>query len=263
MNNLNKFKDEILKEYPRLTKDTKFQFKCEPGISCFNKCCNDVNIFLTPYDIIRLKNRLGITSTEFLDKYTILPISKNFKHPVVMLQMDKTSLNCKFVEEKGCSVYLDRPWSCRMFPVGVASPNEEAGKENDEFYFLLKEDVCKGFEKGDDWTIEDWMDDQGVKEYNELGEMFKEISLHEYFLNGKYIEPVKLEMFYMVCYDIDRFREFIFESTFLRRFEIKPVTITKMEKDDVELLKFGFKWLRFSLFGEKTLKVHEEYLKRG
>ena len=105
MSNTNKFKEEILKEYPRLTKDDKFEFKCKPGISCFNKCCNDVNIFLTPYDIIRLKNNLGIKSAEFLEKYTILPIEENLKHPIVMLQMNEDNLNCPFVKDNGCSVY--------------------------------------------------------------------------------------------------------------------------------------------------------------
>ena len=38
--------------------------------------------------------------------------------------------------------------------------------------------------------------------------------------------------------------------------------IEKMKEDDVELLKFGFKWLRFSLFGEKTLELRENYMKK-
>lgn len=260
MKNMSKFKDEVLKEYPRMQIETKFRFSCNPSVSCFNKCCNDVNIFLTPYDIIRLRKRLGITSTEFLDKYTILPIDENLRHPIVMLQMLPDELNCHFVDKNGCTVYEDRPWSCRMFPVGAAMPNE--AEKSDEFYFLINEEVCKGFEAGNDWTVEEWMNDQGVKDYIELGEMFKEISLHEYFVKGKYIEPVKLEMFYMVCYDIDKFREFVYESTFLKRFNIGKELIEKMKTNDVELLKFGFKWLRFSLFGEKTMELRENYMKK-
>ena len=53
-----------------LEKDSKIQFLCRPGLSCFTTCCQDVNIFLTPYDILRMKDRLGIPSHEFLDKYT-------------------------------------------------------------------------------------------------------------------------------------------------------------------------------------------------
>ena len=35
-------------------------------IACFTRCCRNIDILLTPYDVIRMKNRLGITSTEFL-----------------------------------------------------------------------------------------------------------------------------------------------------------------------------------------------------
>ncbi|MCX7735492.1 MAG: YkgJ family cysteine cluster protein [Candidatus Kapabacteria bacterium] len=259
-NTISKLNETIIKDYPRMHQDDKFVFECHPGVSCFNKCCNDVNIFLTPYDIIRLKNRLGITSSEFLDKYTLLPIDENLRHPIVMLRMNDDNMNCPFVTEKGCSVYEDRPWSCRMYPVGVASPNEAAQSDGNEFYFLLKEEVCKGFEKGTEWTIQSWMENQGVEEYNYYGDLFKEISLHEKLLKLKAIEPVKLEMFYMVCYDIDKFREFLFESSFFKRFDIDNEKKEKMRTDDLELLKFGLEWLRFSLFGEKTIKVREEYL---
>lgn len=252
-------KDAIINDYPRLGRHDSFKFACHPGVSCFNKCCNDVNIFLTPYDIVRLKNRLRISSGEFLEKYTLLPIEENLKHPIVMLRMDDESKNCPFVsQEKGCTVYEDRPWSCRMFPLGVASSKEQ-GLGAEEFFFLLHEDVCRGFEEGKEWTVSEWLDNQDVLEYNVMGEYFKEISLHEKFDRAGKIEPVKLEMFYMVCYDLDKFREFVFGSTFLKRFEVDEDQLREMQRDDAELLKFGFQWLRFALFGERTMKLRADY----
>lgn len=253
--------ENLIANYPKLDKNAKFNFECKPGIECFNKCCNDVNIFLTPYDIARLRKALGISSSEFLSKYTVLPIAPNLRHPIVMLKMDEKTLNCPFLEENGCSVYNDRPWSCRMFPVGIASPNEAEKLNNgDEFYFLIKEDVCLGFEQGREWTIDEWFEDQGLKNYQELGELFKEISLHKFFLTAKAIEPVKLEMFYMVCYDIDKFRNFLFESTFFKRFDVEKERMQKIKTDDAELIKFGFEWLRFSIFGEKIFHLRKDYL---
>ena len=258
-NEVKQKENSILTEYPRMKGTDKFPFRCHPGVSCYNKCCNDVNIFLTPYDIIRLKNKLGISSGEFLEKYTLLPIEEKLRHPIVMLRMNDETKNCQFVDSNGCTVYEDRPWSCRMFPVGVASPNEIPDDDRERFYFLLHEDVCKGFEQGREWTIEEWMKDQKVDEYNEYGELFKDISLHPFFTSSKGIQPVKLEMFYMVCYDIDKFKSFVFESTFLKRFKVDKKEIEGMRQDDGALLKFGFKWLRFSLFGEKTLELSERY----
>ena len=33
-----------------LRDDSTFQFRCHPGIACFNACCKDIDITLTPYD---------------------------------------------------------------------------------------------------------------------------------------------------------------------------------------------------------------------
>jgi hypothetical protein len=50
--------------------DAVIRFRCRKDIDCFNACCKNIDIMLTPYDIVRLKTRLGITSTEFLREYT-------------------------------------------------------------------------------------------------------------------------------------------------------------------------------------------------
>ncbi len=256
MKELENLKEAVLKEFPRLTKESVFKFNCHSNISCFNMCCTDVNIFLTPYDIIRLKNNLGVSSQEFLDRFTILPIDGNQNHPVVMLKMkDDENKSCPFVGPHGCSVYKDRPWSCRMFPLGVASPKDAGSGENGEFYFVIEEPVCKGHLEPKSWTVDEWMDAQEVESYSANGELFKEISLHDYFKEKKQLTPAKLEMFYTVCYNIDKFREFVFGSTFLKRFDVDEETINDIKKDDEELLKFGFGWLKYCLFGEKTMRV--------
>ncbi|HKJ80695.1 MAG TPA: YkgJ family cysteine cluster protein [Ignavibacteriaceae bacterium] len=258
-NELEKLKETILKEYPRLNKESKFKFNCHKNIGCFNKCCSDVNIFLTPYDIIRLKNSLKISSQEFLDKYSFLPIDENQNHPVVMLKMkNDENKSCHFVGKEGCTVYKDRPWSCRMYPLGVASPKTNFNNDEEEFYFVIEEPVCQGYYEDKTRTINEWIDEQEVKEYSEVGELFKEVSLHNYFGNGKHLEPAKLEMFYTVCYNIDKFREFVFESTFLKRFDINEEVLEKIKFDDKELLIFGFNWLKYCLFGEKTMKFKKE-----
>ena len=261
MREIENLKNEILKQYPRLDKDATFYFRCHPGVSCFNDCCGDVNIFLTPYDIIRLKNRLGMTSTEFLKEYTILPFDQNLKYPVVMLQMGSDEKKkCPFVKEAGCSVYEDRPWACRMYPLGLASPGESSDELEEEFYFLLKEDVCKGFNEDKQWTVGKWLDDQGIAEYNRMGEFFKELTTHKFIRDDEPFPPQKVELFFLGCYDIDRFRSFVFDSSFLNKFEIDKGTVEKIKTDDIELLKFAYQWLRFALFGEETMKVRKSVI---
>jgi len=60
----------------------------------------------------------------------------------------------------------------------------------------------------------------------------------------------KMNIFIMVSYDLDAFRSFVFNSSFLTRFEISTNVVNKIKSEDEELLKFGFDWLKFALFAE-------------
>lgn len=252
--------EKILADFPRLGPDDTFKFACHPAVSCFNRCCADVNIFLSPYDVLRMKNRLGLTSHEFLEKYTLMPVQKDMKFPVVVLRMnDDEAKTCPFLEDRGCSLYSDRPWPCRMYPVGQASPSGSSSES--EFFFLLKEEVCKGFGENKEWTVLEWMEDQGVRDYDELAQEFKEITMHPALQQGKALELKQVDMFFTACYDLDRFRRFLFETSFFDKFDVDQQTVDAVKEDDVALLKFGFRWLKFCLFGEKTLKVNNEVAK--
>lgn len=259
MKEVENLKRQILKEYPRMGLDSEFSFRCHPGVPCFNKCCADVNIFLTPYDVIRLKTKLGISSTEFLRRHTISPMDRNLQYPVILLQMQNDEAKtCPFVSEQGCTVYTDRPWACRMYPLGLASPGEGSAELDEEFYFLLKEDVCKGFAEPRPLKVSDWLSEQGIEEYNRMGDEFKEFTTSKFFREGGQLHPAQVEMFFMVCYDVDRFRSFIFESSMLKKFIIDEATLEKIKTDDVALLRFGYDFLRFSIFREPTMRIRED-----
>jgi Fe-S-cluster containining protein len=216
-----------------------------------------VNIVLTPYDVLRMRRRLGISSTEFLDKYALLPVNKEMKTPLVLLRMsDDEDKSCQFLTEAGCGIYSDRPWPCRMYPLGLAAQKDTPdGWRGDRFYFLLQEEGCMGFDEQKQWKVSEWLEDQGLDEYDEWGEAFKELSLHQYFEEGGTLSPEKMHMLFTACYDLDKFREFVFESTLLQRFEIDEDFVAEMRYDDESLLRFAYLWLRFSLFGEPTMKV--------
>ena len=62
-------------------------------------------------------------------------------------------------------------------------------------------------------------------------------------------------MFYMACYDVDRFRRFVFETRFLERLDVDEARVEAIRNDDEELLDFGAQWLRFALFHDKTMKL--------
>lgn len=258
------FKETILKDYPRLSPEATFTFSCHKGLSCFTQCCRNVNIVLTPYDVLRMKRRLGLQSGEFLEKYTLPPVFANEKLPVVLLKMrDDEQKTCPFVGAEGCSIYEDRPWPCRMFPLGMASSKTPDRSDGEEFCFLVEDGFpCSGTEKGKEWTVEEWRRDQGADLYEEKSESYKAITLHKYLREGKVLPPVKGDVFYLTCYDLDRFRRLIFESTFLKRFDVEEDVVERIKTDDEALLDFGIDWLRFSLFGESTLQINGELAER-
>jgi Fe-S-cluster containining protein len=263
-NMFNNWTEAILKEYPKLGPESKFKFSCNKGLDCFTQCCADVNIFLTPYDVLRIRKALKMSSGEFIEKYTITPFLAEQKLPLVLLRMqDDDRKTCPFVTAEGCSIYEDRPWSCRMFPLGMASSKTTDRPEGQEFCFILKEGfACLGFDADKEWTVADWWRDQGIDVYERQNQPYKEITLHPMLSEGKGIGINKNHVFFVTCYDLDRFRRLVLESSFLKRFDIDPELVEKLKTDDEALLDFGFKWLRFSLFGEKTIKVRDEELAR-
>ena len=99
----------------RLGPDSRFQFRCHKDVKCFTQCCRGINIILTPYDIIGLKSRLGLSSEEFLAVYTELQMLEKTDVPVVTLKLldeegapaDRKA--CPFVRPEGllaCTLML-------------------------------------------------------------------------------------------------------------------------------------------------------------
>ena len=251
--------DSLTKKYTELSLESKFKFSCHKGISCYNQCCSNVNIFLSPYDVLRMRKALGLSSGEFLGKFTV-PLLSTQKVSMVLLKMnDDEGKTCPFVGTEGCTIYNDRPWPCRMYPIGVNTDIENA-KDTEKYCFLAEEggSLCLGTKEEKEWTVAEWFKNQGIDLYNKKAEAYKAITLHPLLRDGQNLTDAKAQMFYVALYDLDRFRGLIFESSFFYRFDIEKRVMEKIKVDDGALLDFGAKWLRFSLFGENTLRIKGE-----
>jgi Fe-S-cluster containining protein len=246
---------EPLRDRRRLEPGSSFCFDCHRGLECFTRCCSDVNIVLTPADVLALSRKAGLSTGEFLDRHTISPLTKELHLPVVMLRMGEApEKRCPFVAEGGCSVYEARPWACRMYPVGMALPPARAGAAPQPAWFLFEDDFCHGRREPRTWTVEAWQESQGVNERDDLEQGFRDLVGHPWFIGGRQLDPRRIEAFFMAAYDLDTFREFVFGTTFVKRFELDGALVERLRTDDRALLLFGFRWLRFALFGEPTLR---------
>jgi len=235
-------------------KDGKFSFACHPGVPCFMRCCSDLDLALTPYDVLRLKNRLAISSRDFVDRFTTDQIRHNCGLPVLMLKMKNDSKRtCPFLELEGCTVYQDRPGACRLYPVARAA--KYVGGRVKEQHFLIREPHCLGFHEEKEWTDKEWLEDQGLELYNEMNSLWMAINQSSKENNTPPpITEEKLKMYFMACYNLDMFKKFVFESSMLDLFQIDKKTVSRIRSDETELLKFSFRWLQFAIFGKNTMK---------
>jgi Fe-S-cluster containining protein len=255
-------KSVIVPEY--LTGQSKIRFRCYPGIGCFTKCCSGIKIFLSPYDIYRLKKRLGMTYDEFLLSYTHQTVIDRSQLPVAIMRLkDDENRSCPFVTAEGCTVYEDRPLTCRYYPVGMGIMKHFDKNTGTNFFIKIQEDHCLGHNEDKEWTIDEWRADQGSDVYDAVNDDWMEIVLKAKTLGMVEFSQKSLDLFFMVSTNLDSFRKFVFESRFLDAYEIEPEVIEKLKKDELELLKFSLSWLRFTLYGEGEFKVREEARKKA
>mgnify|MGYP001092978957 CR=1 FL=1 len=252
----------------KLTMGSKIKFRCHPGVRCFTACCGGIKIVLTPYDILELTKRLDMPAHEFLHKFTEPTYLEKTDMPGVQLKLRQEDNKCPFVTPEGCTVYSDRPTACRYYPVGMADFHEggtrdadgnESASEEEKFFFIVKEEHCKGFEEDKVWTIEEWRADQGVDVRDEMNmEWLRLVMRRKSFGHQASLSDQAKRMFFMASTDLASFRRFIFESSFLDTYEIDEETTEKIRTDDVELMHFSFVYLAATLFGAQVLKIREE-----
>ena len=260
--------DDAFKDIPfnspiqprQLKLESKICFNCYPGISCFNACCKQADITLAPYDIIRLKNRLGMTSTEFLKKHTVPFEMDAHGTPGVKMRTTDDDPVCLFMdEEKGCTVYEDRPSACRYYPVALLASRRSDEYHDEQNYALVEESHCMGHKEAREITVADYRKEQKVEEYDELNRDYYRIILKKKSAGpaiGK-PSPTSFQFFFLVCYDIDRFKDFLSAPNFRAVYDISDEEYETIMTDDVERLKFGYRLLMQVLFGEDKIPLKE------
>jgi Fe-S-cluster containining protein len=193
---------------------------------------------------------MDIPSDVFIDNYTIVIPKENLLIPMVVLKMDEKDKKCVLVSDKGCTAYNDRPWACRMYPLDV--------NDDGTFRIITTATKCKGLEEDETKRVGDWLIEQGIAIYEEMNNLFSQITSPMRAQELDIDNPQIFKMVFMALYNLDKFREFVLNSSFMERFEIEPILLEKIKRSDLELLKFSFDWIKFGIFGQKTLKIKKE-----
>ncbi len=234
----------------RLRSGDTFRFDCHPRVPCFNACCRDLNQFLMPYDILRLRRGLKLDSHTLLARFCRLHVGPRSGLPVATLApADPVDLACPFVTPRGCRVYEDRPASCRTYPLVRVLSRSRATGRTEASYLLLREPHCRGFEQAAVRSLSEWIGDQRIAVYNRFNDpLLAIISLKNRRHPGP-LEADAQQLFRLACYDLDTFRRAIREDRLPGGRTPGEELRQAAASGDEDLLTAGYRFLEKELFG--------------
>jgi hypothetical protein len=165
---------------------------------------------------------------------------------------------------EGCSVYEDRPTACRYYPVALLSMRKQNEYTDTHGYALVKEPHCLGHNEARPITIEDYRQEQGIPEYDEHGRGWRQLILKKKSSGPTVGKPTprSLQLFFMACYDLDRFREFVTGTSFNDLYDLPPDLQQQIRTDDIALMEFGFRLLRQVMFNEMSIAIKPDAIEK-
>lgn len=187
--------------------DDEIVFACHPGVPCFNRCCYDVHLVLSPYDFLRLRRALGVSPQELIERYGEAYIGEVTQLPVVAVKMNPYDFACPFLKPEGCSVYPDRPSACRTYPLArYLREDPETGKRR-EVYRIIRETHCKGHYEKRPIRVRDFVREQGLEPYLRFNDLFGEVVARRQAHAETPLTADQLDLIFLALYDLPRFRE--------------------------------------------------------
>jgi hypothetical protein len=124
-------------------------------------------------------------------------------------------------------------------------------------YFFRPPEFCKGPEENQELTLADYARDQASEGYNQMTLQWAQ--LRRFFQEDPWgaegFEGPKGKMAFMATYNIDRFHEFVFNSSFIKRYRIKPKLVKQLRSNETALLKFAFEWIEFFVWGRSSRNI--------
>ena len=112
----------------KLGLEDSFTFNCRACGSC---CRNRDDILLSPQDLFRASQQLGMSPQEFFDKYCEGYIGHSSNIPIIRLRPKETpylatfrdprkraTYTCPLLKNDKCIIHAEKPRVCSLFPLG-------------------------------------------------------------------------------------------------------------------------------------------------
>lgn len=136
------------------TRETPFSYACG---RC-SRCCHHKGISLNPYEVLRLARHQGLTTTEFVRRFTDAAGTQ---------LRQRTDGACIFLSAQGCGVHADRPLVCRIYPLG-----RHISPEDKETFSELEPHPQTEGKYGAAGTVGDYLESQGAGPYLKAADLY-------------------------------------------------------------------------------------------
>ena len=137
-----------------MTRSTPFSYACG---RC-SRCCRHKGIALNPYEVLRLARHQGLTTTEFLARFT--------DRAGTQLKQ-RADGACVFLGAEGCSVHADRPLVCRIYPLG-----RHISPEDEETFSELEPHPQTEGRYGAQGTVGDYLEAQRARPFMQAADRY-------------------------------------------------------------------------------------------
>lgn len=138
-------------------RDSAFSYVCH---ACC-RCCHDKVIQLNPYEVARLAQNRGMSTTDFLARYTE-------RSGTALRRVEQGA--CVFLTPQGCGVHSDRPLVCRLYPLG----RRVTGEGGEHFLEVQPHPETEG-EYGVNGTVRGFLDRQGAGPFIDAADWYAEL----------------------------------------------------------------------------------------
>lgn len=178
----------------QLKQDSPFSYTCN---RC-TRCCRRFQIPLNPFDLLRLADHFGMTTTAVIEQH----LDGNNS-----LQRRKDGA-CKFLSAEGCDAHGGRPLVCRMYPL-VRNVTD-----NREWFSVLEPVPHSAAEWGLEGTVAKYLEDQdalpSIEGYNlysrlhyRIEQRFRQVLAGAVSADKPEVHPLNLGLFPRTILDPD------------------------------------------------------------
>lgn len=168
-------------------------------------CCHGMgnSIVLDPLDLFRIMSEYQSSFEQLMVEKIALNVVDGLVLP--NLKMSEETEGCSFLTEKGrCSIHLNRPSICRIFPLGRYY-------ENGSFHYILQTKECHN-ESQTKVKVQKWIDTKETEKnskflidwhyfLNDVEELLKEMQDENQIRN---IKMYILHLFYVKAYEREK-----------------------------------------------------------